>query len=603
MQTKGARLAAACISLLVFAAGGCGRESKTSTNLRSSARAGAAQPSRSPLVEAREKLAFACRLAPDRRLIEAVGHVEALVAGKGGDRVSAQFTNGSWVVTSAGQQVGALPELPDFEDGQRLLVAWAARLIAGGPAPKDETGHEGDSYFSASSALRHVQSLWDADPPWGSAVHHFVFDYRAFDLLRSAAYLWKLGVERPKLVHFAAGATTSVALHLSDSMQAGDEVYAWAWALAAYDEALDQSSPALRAQRAQLAWALGYRAAAKRASADLPADDSMRAYLQEDDAALGRMAARASAAPLTRYLWWLRLQGARRDREADAYRWRWFGGDNLLLTFVMPRLEHGDSKTRKLLCPAAPAMVLLDAAYLFSEVTTAVSFLLDPLMGHDLPPEKVTANILRSQEVEPSRTVAAADAMVAEWDDLAKEPPAWARAVQQYYRASMYSALRALGMLNLEQSAQAARKFATELERDPGPSAARFRRWFECMIAARAGGKVEAELLGDIQRLEGFGGAVPMALVRELSARLDWASPTTLETARTIVARLDSRPSDRDAVAFVAQRALDDSILAGKMYRSAVAAAPGAFPEGEAWLARPAVDQNAVDATGAPPSR
>src|SRR5258708_29612438 len=73
------------------------------------------------LAETREAMASLYRLAPDHRLLDAAAYLDTRITSLPPSPVAAKFAGGAWHVTCRGQDVGELPELPSYEDGDRLL--------------------------------------------------------------------------------------------------------------------------------------------------------------------------------------------------------------------------------------------------------------------------------------------------------------------------------------------------------------------------------------------------------------------------------------------------------------------------------------------------
>ena len=171
------------------------------------------------------------RLRPDRRLLQAVAEIHRLRTGKDPGPVKAEFKDGKWRILLDGKEVGALSEIPTFEEGTDLLVR-----AGKGPKPKSDP-----------TALR------EALAPVGGKVD---------SMASGLAWLSAITVD-----------------HLD---QAGD-LHAQAWAWLALER--DPASEAL------LARALGYEAASMRAAAKLAADDPIRLYALGDEPRLGTLCA------------------------------------------------------------------------------------------------------------------------------------------------------------------------------------------------------------------------------------------------------------------------------------------------------------------------
>ena len=83
----------------------------------------------------RDEIREAYRLRPDSRFLMALGEVDRLARGTPGPpggMAEARFVEGEWRLSAAGEELGRLPELPEFANYFALLVARAAKV----PPPK-----------------------------------------------------------------------------------------------------------------------------------------------------------------------------------------------------------------------------------------------------------------------------------------------------------------------------------------------------------------------------------------------------------------------------------------------------------------------------------
>ncbi|HET9226754.1 MAG TPA: hypothetical protein VFR31_08805 [Thermoanaerobaculia bacterium] len=184
------------------------------------------------------------RLRPDRRLLQALAEVHRLRTGEAPGPVKAEFRDGKWRILLDGQEMGALSEIPTFEEGTDLLVR-----AGKGQKPKSDP-----------AALR------EALAPIGG---------KADSMASGLAWLSTLTV---------------------DLLEQADSLHAQAWAWLALER--DPASEAL------LARALGYEAAAGRAAAKLAEDDPIRLYALGDEPRLGSLCA---SRPADRRCHFLRL--------------------------------------------------------------------------------------------------------------------------------------------------------------------------------------------------------------------------------------------------------------------------------------------------------
>lgn len=200
------------LALLLFCFGAC-RTAKEGSPIPGVAtgapmRAEGANVVRRTLAETRAALAASYRLAPDRRLLDSIAYLDFRMTGQSPGQVSARFADGAWRVEYRGRDVGTLAELPDFEEGERLLGAWAERLLKEHPM----------SRASQESSATEPGLL---------------FEDLAVDTLAKAETAWADAEHRADAVHLASSALASLAFQVVDSMQTADTLFGRAWGLVA----------------------------------------------------------------------------------------------------------------------------------------------------------------------------------------------------------------------------------------------------------------------------------------------------------------------------------------------------------------------------------
>ena len=224
------------------------------------------------------------RLAPDRRLLIAVGDLHQLLGGSPGGAADARFDGERWHITHDGIEVGTLPEVPDYPDLAGLLKDWAVRL--GADSVINAPGITGDS-APLEAGLRQLEALRAAD----------VADRR-----------WSVGERGRGLFELGARAVILLELMNTDQVEASDRLAARALALMAACQALDPA--ALERESCLLAHHLGYGAYARELAGRLSPYDPVRAYVRGEDARLEALALQRRATPETRFLHLTRSRSA-----------------------------------------------------------------------------------------------------------------------------------------------------------------------------------------------------------------------------------------------------------------------------------------------------
>ena len=372
-------------------------------------------------------------------------------------------------------------------------------------------------------------------------------------------------------------------------MDAADALLAAAWAATALDETGSHAQPA---QKMVLAHVLGYRRAAQQAAAWVPDTSAVRAYVLFDNKRLQALADDAATDPVTCYLWLRRLLLSDLGQEAETFLAGHMANARGTMPVVQAQVMWGDFQIRRSLAGSGPAVVLRslmrDADDRYAE---RVAKARDSREG---------SLILRQLEVDEGGLLAAFDTALASLLPDKSNPTGPALAA--YYRAAMLTALRDKGhdYLHVLCSNKAAAAFARSVRDDKGKLATTFAPWFDALVAADAGQPVTGDLLANLQAQQGIGGLALLDAFNTIHAMDDWANPMSYAAARALMARLDSRPNNRELAGKVAHR-LPDLRLYERMHRSFVEVAPGVALSSQASFAVYAGDKALLDQTAALP--
>jgi hypothetical protein len=508
-------------------------------------------------------------------VLSAVAYLDHRLSGRPVEKVEARFGEGQWHVRYREEETGVLPEMPDFEDAERLLAGVAERLLKEHPVSPVVKGN-------------------------ADGLPGFLFDDACMNALYKAEESWALAEGRAEAIRLAAPALASLVFQLDDAMEVADELHARAAAFVALNRALGGST---LSSRVILAAAMGYASAARRLAAELATSDPIAAYARRDDARLRELAAPLSAPSGTSYLWHRRLLETDRQAEATAFRKRWLGSMQLRQPLVMDRLRNADFETRRTLSEAAPSIVLLETTRRSGGPRTAVAEVAArSFYGREQNADEVERTVNATLGVEPNRGVSVFDEEAHRLGQTKTALGAGAM-IEEYERASMFAALRAKGLLYLHtlSSLPRATAFAVALGESATPTATRFKSWYDYLTLSQSGKDVTGELLEKIDKLEGFGAAAQIKIFDELHDRVDWGSPVTLTAARRLIGRLDSRPAHRQFLNTAAFDGLLDMKLAESTARSLVQVSPAKYLHTQTWLARFTGDHELIRAALADP--
>jgi hypothetical protein len=464
------------------------------------------------------------RLRPDRRLLAAVAAVHRLRGGAAPTEITAEFREGRWRILAGSEEVGTLAEIPSFEEANDLLARWAGRSpqtsATGGP---DAGGLE--------RALREVDTaglLTALSSPGGSQ----------HSIAQGLAWLSTLTV---------------------DHLEQADALLAEAWAWTAVERAGGATGGA--GSEALVARALGYEAAAARASAKLAADDPARLYALGDEPRLGALCAKR---PTDRPCHFLRLallaerdQGTRFRSALAASPFQ--GETSLALLGLATRLSDFDART---------------------------------LPGHDLAelalrtvsPEEASTAGEASAEARTRDFEAAVESLASR----GKAGPVDVAAIQAAYRAAFYSGLFQEARFTVDQyaSGPAAQDLAASLVTPAAGTAEELRRWIEVSGKVLEGSREMRPLAEILESSRSIGAKPLFDLGVSISKLTVTTDPWRRRPLPALFARLDTRPSHLVLAARVARRQLVSPWLFESFARAAAEAAPHRSEELPALAAR-----------------
>jgi len=507
----------------------------------------------------------AYRLRPDRRFLWAVADVHHLLTGQERQPVAVTFREGRWRLRYRGEDVGTLPELPEFGDFMGLLTNWVNRLHATHPLGLAADG-------AASSQLAEVDRELDR-----------VFAPHVVSALGRLDGLWRRGSRDPGLLPRATRALTLLTLQSVDAAEVGDALPARAAALLALTKNL-APDPMVR-EEGLLAQLTGHGAHARRLVTSLAPDDPVRLYVTRDDAELESVAEKRGAGPEARYLYLLRLAQRGNEKAWSVWAQAHFRGQDAVLP----------------VSTAGLALQRFDADREFSETVMAAVFReLDRHGTASSPQEGEVRRVWQEVRRVLSEARRIARALLgrllrtgglgaqfeADLETVARghAAPFWdAETVRAHYRRSYYSGWYTLGLHYLDglSSVEAAREFAGKPGKPGGRPSADFERWYRDLVDFKAGQPDPRRLLEDLDGLSALGARPLMRTLEELERHV--GAPTLLVGVQRLVSRMDTRMSHRVHLGHLAHTVLRDLRLSEWLHGSIVEAAPAEYPFVETW--------------------
>lgn len=464
------------------------------------------------------------RLRPDRRLLLAVAEIQRLRTGAAPAPVQASFQDGRWRIVSGSDEVGVLSEFPTFEEGTGLLSRWAGHWpqVAAAPGAVDPSGLErAVREVDPQALLKSLAALGDSPA----------------DVLRDEAKV------RSVVSGLAWLSTMTV-----DTLDQADPLLAEAWTWLALERTRDAAGEALVAR------ALGYEAAAGRASAKLAADDPVRLYAKGDEARLGSLCSGRPADRPCHFLHLALLAERKQDERFDAA----LSGSPFKAEWDLAALEL---KTR-----LADIEEGLDPG----RSLAALAFL--GASGGGTGDRRALLGDLGEGSVEArTRDFESAVARLA-----TGHGPIAAAAIQAWYRATFYSGLyqEADYAVRLLASARAAGDLGGAVATPAAGTAEELKRWIEVKSQVLGGGREPRPMAELLESARSIGATPLFDLAKSISQQVGATDPVRRGPIPALFARLDTRPSHLVMAARVADRSLTSPWAYERLARAAAEAAP-----------------------------
>lgn len=470
------------------------------------------------------------RLAPDRRLLIAIGEVHRLLAAKPKCEVSYRFLDGKWAIRVGSTEAGSLPEIPTYSDARRFLSAWATREL-------QEAGRAKKAAVSEAQLQNLATTLGSAPPE------------EVLKALEELNRLWKKGARDPRLIREGARGLIWLSAQTYDGLGLSDPLLGKAWALLAVARTLasppDES--ALAADEALLAETLGYQAGARKAAEPLGADDPVRLYVNHSTAKLKEVA-EASKDRRPKLLFLLRLAGSAKPAE-------WY-----------PWISSSSLAKERSLGTLRAALALDDFGPKVEQLAEmralVVSAVLPPKdAGRSLPVEGQLGGV----EAAISAKARDADGAVLN-----------AESVRAFFGAALYSAIHGSLQYYFDQlgTTEGAEAYLKTLVAPPPGPAAELAKWGTDRVAVRRDRRQTKPVIDDISSFRSLRGEPVARLRNSLNFILSEQDAGRRAPMPAFFATLDSRPAGLFEAYRACEENLFDSSRAEALLRVATAEAP-----------------------------
>ncbi len=513
-----------------------------------------------PASQMRAAMRARFRLHPDRRFLLAVADAHHTLTGEPLSVVHARRDDGKWVVAYKGREVGTLPDVPTYENGQALVDAWIAQLAkdrkAGTPSNADST------------SIIVTQLIADYSPG------------RLFEALRLIDQRWSDEKTRnPALLAPAARALVGLVMQGVDRAESGDVLSAHALAYVSLARSL--SGDRVSDADALLASLMGYREASGKLASSLASNDPVKLLVAENLAGLARVATDSASSRLAKLAYLRAVSNAGRHKDwknavaalhVDLRRDAELASTGLLLddfslSAGLPYVIERALVER--LDPAASGLATTGGARVRLASYPA------------LAPEE-------DGRLSPATTLPRLDARVRGLAPALRGPALDTSVFASFHRTLLHSAYLSYGLFHLEIRSDfpAAVDFARRFEGlDSTTTDGQLGAWYARLANAYATGADRMTLIDDLARYRALSGAVLERTFDAMNERVRPADPRRARMARLLGERFDTRPSARARYALVARDELLDPVLVARLYGERGASLVHENPRMAVWLA------------------
>lgn len=504
-----------------------------------------------------EKLAQRYRLQPDRRVLMAVGAIDAFFSKQEAQTAQASFRNGQWQIIYRDQSVGNLPELPDFAQQLEFLIQYARQR-------QQQAGIITDDAPIPAAALAAINADLDA-----------FYDRHSAQAANKLGAQWAQGNHSIKVLRLATKALAQLQLQQFDEMQLAEHISTQSLALLAITRSGGTSMPQ---EEALIAYEMDYTAHARQLLGAPKDDDALSAYVFDQGEALSTVAARSTASAMDRYLNLLALA-----HEGRAEKW-----------FRAFAREHANAGQAPM--ALAKAAVKLNASHAYGVAPLLPQFVVVALnsdqfrdtleqrphaAGKSL--ENITGYLDRVHE-DALRVLKPQAGTLAQYMDkeLAALPARYdgpflpGKVYADQFRGYFYSGLYLHGLYwsDFQSSTDATKRFLAELSDSKEASFAPFKRWYEIIAQASAERIPETSFPGAVADAAKLSAPAALRVLKAQQEEMPFGSPAYIQSVRALVTALDWRPGHRAEMATLFREALLDPFEARRLGESAVALNP-----------------------------
>jgi hypothetical protein len=553
-----------------------------------------------PPVDMPKVLSSSYRLRPDKRFLISIQEAYKFFSKQKKARISVEFLEGKWVILCNEQEVGRLPEFPDFADFLAVISNWSKQL---------------NKEIHQNLARRNSEEHF---PGITNELNKFLAPQVAI-ALQNLNKLWEQGKRDPKLLQYATQGLISIALQSSQQLEISDLVYGKALAFLGITQSLTELP--MKREEALLSGIMDYSAHAEKVAKNLQASDSIANFILKNDAVLEKQAQSEDSSTEAKFLWLIRL--AQNKQMKQWYEWVMmaFGDDSLPLSVLKTGLEMksfvGSRHFTKEMQKIAIQELSSEQDWQWDQYKP-VKFVKAMVVNNKY--YQVLNSIVDFGPTARSR-IAQLESRLKTMDEKFSGPFLDTNTHRSYYRGHFYSSLFIEGRhyLITLSDINGARRFAGNMQgrfisidkkvqslkkdidllfpsspvsnnpvsspaktphgnyTDSSTASGEFVNWYDHLVSAREGEINTNELNSDMQEISVLGIPALFQTYQSLVVNYSTMDPSILKTIKDLAARMDSRNRHRRMLGNIAFDNLNDLKLTEKLYRSIEVSSPSNY--------------------------
>jgi hypothetical protein len=490
------------------------------------------------------------RLNPDRRFLMALNELNNFYKKKE-KTFDINFEDNKWHIRCEKEDIGELPEFPDFSDMMQVLFKYAVNL-----------NREFSWEIQNKKSTLELNKIKDD-------IEAF-FPKNIFSALRALNKNWVNGSRYPELLKYGTRALVLLSFQCMDYLDISDLLFANAMAYIAITKAY--TGDQLYWEQSMLSYAMGYASCSEKLISSLSKRDGFSLFVLRKNKQLKELAEN-NGSKLDCYCWLIRISDERNIKKWKNVRDTFFKKN----TFELPIIKTGYELYRFgpniFLSTMLPNIVMYNLAYETDK------------------PDLLKKNKIEikngSTEIKLSSLIRLFELNISKFKETGPflKPDILKTFFYSYFYSGLYR--MSIHLLYSLSSAEAAGQLVNDIGEHEFELIKEFKRWYSHLVEVNRKKSNLEPLLEDIFKLKYIKGKAIEQTFDEIKKRLPYASPELLLAAKNLARQLDTRPEHRRYIAQIAYTYLFDLKRAERIINSIVKSSVSIqFPHLQIWHAK-----------------